>query len=89
MGLPAPRFPCSNFDDVLMVPGYVPDCNGDGDAGLLMYSAASKGWAVLQSNDPRPEHVRVRPLHNFAVRRWLAAVLRSEYTSAGELPLAC
>jgi hypothetical protein len=86
MGLP--YFPC-NFNEVLMVPGYAPACNSDGDEGMLMYSAASKGWAAVLRSDPRPNHVPARPTHRYADRRWLAAVLRSEYTSAGELPLAC
>jgi hypothetical protein len=41
MGLPTPRFPCSSFNEVLMVPGYVPACNdSDGDEELLLYSPA-------------------------------------------------
>uniref|UniRef100_A0A383VF78 Uncharacterized protein n=1 Tax=Tetradesmus obliquus TaxID=3088 RepID=A0A383VF78_TETOB len=84
MGLPTPRFPCSSFNEVLLLPAYAPDCEGcTGDQGLLMYSAATHGWAPLQDDrDPRPDYVRAEGI--VAKRRWLAAVLRSEYTSAGE-----
>jgi hypothetical protein len=71
-----------------MLPGYAPASNGNGDEGLLVYSAASKDWAAVKSNDPRPKHVPVGTQRSFADRRWLAAVLRSEFTNAGELPLA-
>jgi hypothetical protein len=90
MGLPTPHFPCSNFHEVLMLPGYAPSPEEDkehgggsvGDEGLLMYSAATQGWAAVTHKDPRPQHVC-----NGCIdpdRRWLAGVLRSEYTSAGE-----
>lgn len=88
MGLPTPRFPCSSFNEVLLLPAYAPDCDGcTGDQGLLMYSAATHGWAPLQDDrDPRPDYVRAEGI--VAKRRWLAAVLRSKYTSAGEAAAA-
>jgi hypothetical protein len=98
MGLPTPRFSCGNASEVLMVPGYAPSpgpeedafseedeeyrygSDGVGDEGLLMYAAVTH-------KDPRPHHVK-----NGGVcpdRRWLAGVLRSEDTGAGELQCSC
>lgn len=86
MGLLTARFPCSSFNEVIMVPGYIPDCRGIADEGLLMYSAATRGWAQVFGKDPRPQCVRVTGM--FPDRHWLAAVLRSEYTSASEVAAA-
>jgi hypothetical protein len=90
MGLPTPHFPCSSSSEVLMLPGYAPSPEEDkdhgggsvGDEGLLLYSAATQGWAAVTHNDPRPRHVMNSGIS--PDRRWLAGVLRSEYTSAGE-----
>jgi hypothetical protein len=81
-GLPAPALPssCDNSaSEVVMIATYSP-CTTEMTPrkGVLLHSAGSHGFANLHgTKDPRPEHMRATH------KRWNAAVLRSEYTTAG------
>lgn len=97
LGISAPSIPtASSLDsrEVLLIPSYwylglndELDPNVDVlEAGCLMYSSSSRGWANLTGKaDPRPNDVRGQTLHPHSGGGcWLASVLRAESTGAGE-----
>ncbi|KAF6261254.1 hypothetical protein COO60DRAFT_1699945 [Scenedesmus sp. NREL 46B-D3] len=97
LGISAPSIPAASSLDsreVVLIPSYwylglnnELDPNVDMlEAGCLMYSSSSRGWANLTGKgDPRPYDVRGETLHPHSGGGcWLASVLRAESTGAGE-----
>jgi hypothetical protein len=84
LGLPAPHFPSSGHSPVLLLPAYAANPGVDNPSGMLLNSASAHGWAnANQSRDPIPDHVWPEAGEQ-PERRWLAAVVSSEHTNAGE-----
>lgn len=96
LGVPAPSVPLTgplHRQEVVVVPSYWymglnyelnPNIQPQ-QAGLLMYSASTRGWANRTgSQDPRPSELRGDMHPHSGGGCWLASVLKAEATGAGE-----